>query len=312
MQKIIVKVNNMTCSACSNHVEKYLKKQPGIIDVSVNLVLGQALIYYENIDIKTIGKYIDESGYKYGGIYDDHEENKKDNNKIYLIFLGVLIIFIMYISMAPMFHLPVIPFLNMMKHPINYAVTLFILTIIYLIYGKDIIISGLKNIIHRSPNMDTLVTIGVLVSFLYSSVNMLLIIFGKPGNLYFESVCMIILFIKLGRYIDKNSKEKTKEAIKELVQVTPEHALIKTKAGEKEVTIDEVQVNDILIAKPGMKIAVDGKIVSGSAHFDESFITGESKPVKKSVGESVMAGSINYDGTIEYHFWNGSLSFGSK
>ena len=304
MKKQILKISGMTCSACSNHVEKYLKKQAGVIDVSVNLVLGQALIYYEdNISIETLGKYINESGYKFDGVYNEHEETKKDNNKIYLIILGILIIFIMYISMSHMIKLPVIPFLNMKKYPINYAVSLFILTIPYLIYGHDIILSGIKNLIHKSPNMDTLVMLGVLVSFLYSTVNMILIILGHNmfiENLYFESVCMIILFIKLGRFIDKNSKEKTTEAIKELVQVTPESALIKTKNGEKEITINEVKIGDILIVKPGMKVAVDGKIINGSAHFDESFITGEAKPAKKDIGDNIVAGSINYDGIVEY------------
>ncbi len=294
----------MTCSACSNHVEKYLNKQKGVVDASVNLVLGQVFIHYDDdIDIETLGKYINDSGYIYAGIYDEKEENKKDNNKIYLIILGILMILIMYISMSHMINLPVIPFLDMMKYQVNYAICLCLFTIPYLIYGRDIIINGIKNLIHKSANMDTLVSLGVLVSFIYSFINMILIILGNKmlvENLYFESVCMIILFIKLGRYIDKNSKEKTKEAIKELVQVTPESALLKTKNGEKEITIDEVKVGDILIVKPGMKVAVDGEVVKGSAHFDESFITGEANPTKKEINDELVAGSINYDGVVEY------------
>lgn len=304
MAKVILKVAGMTCSACSNSVEKYLNKQKGVIDASVNLVLGQALIDYDDsINIETLGKYINESGYKYAGIYDELEESKKDNSKIYLISLGVLMILIMYISMGHMFHLPEIPYLNMMKYPFNYALTLCVLTIPYLIYGHDIITNGVKNLIHKSANMDTLVSLGVFVSFIYSFVNMILIIFGQKhlvSYLYFESVCMIILFIKLGRFIDKNSKEKTKEALKELVQVTPLSALIKTKNGEKEITIDEVKVGDILIVKPGMKVAVDGEVIKGFAHFDETFITGESAPVKKTIGSKIVAGSLNYDGVVEY------------
>ena len=117
----------------------------------------------------------------------------------------------MYISMSHMLNLPNIPFIDMKKYKVNYAISLFILSIPYLIYGRDIIVNGIKNIIHKAPNMDTLVALGVLVSFIYSFVNMVLIILGNymlVENLYFESVCMIILFIKLGRYIDKNSKKK--------------------------------------------------------------------------------------------------------
>ncbi len=304
MKKIILKVDGMTCSACSNHVEKYLNKQKGVIDASVNLVLGQAFIHYEDdIDIETLGKYINNSGYKYAGIYNENEENKKDNSKIYLIILSILIILIMYISMSHMLNLPVISFLDMMKYPVNYAISLCLFSIIYIIYGKDIIIKGIKNLIHKSPNMDTLIAMGVLVSFIYSFINTILIILGHHKlveSLYFESVCMIILFIKIGRYIDKNSKEKTKEVIKKLVVVTPESALLKEKKLEKEITIDEVKVGDILIVKPGMKVAVDGEIIKGTSHFDESFITGESKPVKKVKGQKLVAGSINYDGVVEY------------
>ena len=119
-------------------------------------------------------------------------------------------------------------------------------------------------------------------------------------KLYFESSAMIIYFIKLGRFIDKHSKEQTKEAIKKLVQITPQSALIKTNDGEKEITIDEVNKGDILICKPGMKVAVDGIIVSGEAHLDEAFITGESVPTKKSRNDKVIAGSININGYIEY------------
>ena len=134
------------------------------------------------------------------------------------------------------------------------------------VFGFDIIKSGIVLLFHKNPNMDTLVTIGVLSSFIYSLVNLILIILGNNmlvESLYFESTAMIIYFIMLGRFIDKRSKEKTKEAIKELVQITPESALVKTKDGEKEVTIDEVKKGDILICKPCMKVAVDGVITSG-------------------------------------------------
>ncbi len=304
MKKIILKVEGMSCSACSNHVEKYLNKQKGVIDASVNLVMGQALINYEDdLDVETLGKYINDSGYKYAGIYDEKQENKKDNTKIYLIIFGILMILIMYITMSHMINLPVIPYLDMMKHPVNYAVCLCLFSICYLIFGRDIIVKGIKNLFNKAPNMDTLVAMGVLVSFIYSFINMILIMLDNHmlvENLYFESVCMIILFIKLGRYIEGSSREKTKEAIKELVKVTPESALLKVKDKEKEVTIDEVKVGDILIVKPGMKVAVDGEIVKGNAHFDESFITGESNPVKKEKGKIVVAGAINYDGVVEY------------
>lgn len=202
-----------------------------------------------------------------------------------------------------MFNLPQLPYLDMEINSINYALVLLIFSCLYLIYGFDIIKNGYKNFIHKTPNMDTLVSIGVLTSFLYSLYGTVMIINNNSEyihSLYFESVCIIICFIKFGRYIDSRSKEKTKESIHDLVTITPSSALIKTKDGEKEITIDEIKKKDILICKAGMKVASDGIIVNGSAHFDESFITGESIPVRKSKGDIVNAGSLNIDGCIEY------------
>ena len=304
MKKVILKIEGMSCSACSNRVEKYLNKQDGV-SASVNLVMAQALIEYdeEKISLSDLDKFVEEAGYKSLGVYHKELEEKKDNTKYYLIGFAFLIIVLMYVSMSHMIGLPVIPFLHMINHPINYGVALFLLTIPFIIFGFDIIKSGIVKLFNKNPNMDTLVTIGVVASFTYSIVNLILIILGNNmlvENLYFESSAMIIYFIKLGRFIDKHSKEKTKEAIKELVGITPQSAIIKTKAGEKEVTIDEVKKGDILICKPGMKVAVDGIITSGETHLDEAFITGESNPTKKSKDDKVIAGSINIDGYIEY------------
>ena len=209
--------------------------------------------------------------------------------------------------MSHMVGLPVIPLLNMEKYPTNYAITLLILSLPYLYYGKDILKSGYLNLVHKSPNMDTLVSIGVLASLIYSIFNTIMIIKGQTSyveSLYYESFCIVIYFVNLGRFIDTKSKSKTKEAIKELVQVTPTKALLKTREGEKEISIDEVKKHDTLICKPGEKIAVDGNITSGSAYFDEAFITGESKLIKKKIGDKVIAGSINTNGYITYEAIN--------
>lgn len=306
MKKIILSIDGMTCSACSQGLEKYLNKQEGIVKASVNLVLAQALIEYDdNIDILTLENYIKEAGFISLGIYNPTKENKKDNRKIFLLIYGVLALIVLYISMSHMIGLPSIEYIDMMKNPTNYSIALFILTIPFLIYGKDIFISGIKNVIHKTPNMDTLVSLGVFSSFLYSLFSITMILTNNNPttyveSLYFESCAIIIYFIKLGRFIDGRSKEKTKEALKELVQITPTIAHLKKDKEEVEVTIDEVNKGDILIAKPGMKIAVDGIVVSGETHLDEAFITGESVPTKKSVNDKVVAGSINLDGYIEY------------
>ncbi len=305
MKKVILKIGGMSCSACSYSIEKYLKKQNGIINVTVNLVLSQALIEYEDfLNIKDIEKFIEECGYKSLGLYNKYEDKNNYNKEKYsLIFFGILFIFILYVSMGHMIGIKSLPYLNMIKYPRNYSICLLVFSLIFLCYGKDIIKNGFKNLFHKTPNMDSLVTLGVLTCFIYSAFNTVLVFLGNHKYvefLYFESISTIIFFIKLGRFIDNKSKEKTQEAIKDLVQITPQNALIKLQNKEKKITIDEVKKGDILLAKPGMKIAVDGIIIKGKTHLDESFITGEGIPSKKKKNDKVIAGSINIDGYIEY------------
>lgn len=303
MKKIILKIDGMTCSACSSSLEKYLLKQKGINDALVNLVMSSASISYDdNITIDDLNRFVSEAGFKSLGVYDE-QENKNTNKNVYFIVNGLLALLVLYISMSHMIHLPVIPFLNMMNYPANYSICLFIFSLYFIYFGRDIIINGIKNIRYKSPNMDTLVTLGVISSFIFSTFNMIMILKGNNEygeNLYFESVCVILYLIKFGRYIDGISKEKTKDAIKGLVTITPKSAILFTNNKEEEVSIDEVKKGDILIVKPGNRFAVDGTIVKGSTHVDESFISGESIPVKKSVNNKVVAGSINLDGEVLY------------
>ena len=303
MKKIILKIDGMTCSACSSSLEKYLLKQEGIDDALVNLVMSSASITYEdNITMDDLNRFVSEAGFKSLGLYNENED--KDNNKTkYFVVNGILALLVLYISMSHMIHLPVIPFLHMINYPVNYSVCLFIFSLYFIYFGRDIIISGIKNIKYKSPNMDTLVTLGVVSSFIFSTFNMIMILKGNNEyveNLYFESVCIILYLIKFGRYIDGISKEKTKDAIKGLVTITPNKAILFINNKEKKVSIDEVKKGDILIVKPGNRFAVDGVIVKGSTHVDESFISGESIPIKKSINDKVVAGSINLDGEVLY------------
>ncbi len=306
MKKIILSIEGMTCSACSNGLEKYLNKQNGIINASVNLVMANATVDYDEkiLDQDKIEKYVKQAGFKSLGIFKEFKiEKRSKNEKIKFIIFSILAIILMYISMGHMINLPTIQFLDPHQNPIEYVWALLILTILFLIYGYDILKNGYKNLIHRIPNMDTLVSIGVISSFIYSLYGMYMVIKGDNShimNLYFESSAIIIYFIKLGRYLDGISKDKTKDAIKKLVEITPNQAVIEVDGIEKTVTLDEIKKGAIIIAKPGEKIAVDGEIIEGKAHLDEAFITGESKPIAKTVGEKVIAGSLNYDGYLKY------------
>ena len=306
MKSIILAIDGMTCSACSNGLEKYLNKQNGIFEANVNLVMANATVTYDEqiLDQEKIEKYVKQAGFKSLGQFkkiDIEKNNKKE--KIQFIIFTILAIITMYISMGHMIGLPVFKFLSAEYNPINYAICLLILTIAFFGYGYDILKNGYKNLIHKIPNMDTLVAIGVVSSFLYSLYGMYMIIKGHMHytmNLYFESAAIVIYFVKLGRYIDGISKDKTKDAIKKLVEITPNKAIIEVNGIQKEVTLDEIKKGDVLISKAGDKIAVDGEIIEGKTHLDESFITGESKPATKNVGDKVIAGSLNYDGFIKY------------
>ncbi len=306
MKKIILSIDGMTCSACSNGLEKYLNKQEGIQNASVNLVMANATIEYNEklLKLEDLDRFVKEAGFKSLGEFKEIKtEAKSKKEKIKFIIFTILAIVLMYISMGHMINLPTIPFLDPHMYTNNYIISLLVITILFIFYGFDILKNGYKNLIHKTPNMDTLVGIGVLASFGYSLYNIYLVFKGynhNVMNLYLESAAIVIYFIKLGRYIDGISKDKTKEAIQKLVKITPNTAVIKVDGIEKEVTLDEIQKGDIVISKAGEKIAVDGEIISGKAHLDESFITGESKPASKEKGNKVIAGSLNYDGYIEY------------
>ena len=306
MKKVLLKIEGMTCSACSSGLEKYLNKQDGIIAASVNLIMNNASIEYDDtkLTLEQVEKFVDKAGFSSAGIDNlEKEEKKKSNEKYKLIGISVISILILYISMSHMVGLPVIPFLDMMAHPINYAISLLILTIIVLLMGIDILKNGYKNLVHKTPNMDTLVTIGVMASFIYSIYGTVMILKGKTiyvESLYYESAAIVIFFIKIGKYVESKNRDKTKEALQQLMSITPNHAIIIRDGKEETVTLDEIQKGDIVICKPGEKIAVDGEVVEGTTHINESFITGESVPVKREKGSKVIAGSINYEGTIKY------------
>ena len=306
MKKVLLKIGGMTCSACSSGLEKYLNKQDGVVRANVNLVMNNASIEYDDkkLSLKDIEKFVDKAGFESLGIDNlKKEERKKSGEKINLILTSIFSIAILYVSMAHMIGLPDIPFLSMMEHPLNYAVSLLVLTTVVLGLGYNILKNGIKNLIHGTPNMDTLVTIGVLASFIYSVYETVQIFLGDASFvhlLYYESAAIVIFFIRIGKYVEGINTDKTKEAIQELMTITPNSAVVERDGKEIAVTLDEIEKDDIVICKPGEKVAVDGTVVDGISHINESFITGESMPVKVEAGTKVIAGSINYEGAIKY------------
>ena len=303
MKNIILNVGGMTCSGCSARLEKYLNKQEGIFSASVNLVLATAKIEYDEnlLDVNKLNKFIGEAGFTSYG--EEYNKNKRRPERLVLLIYTVLTILLMYISMGNMFKITMPNIVNMHFNPIIYSISLAAITFLYFIYGFDIIKSGIKNLVHRMPNMDSLIMIGVIVNYLYSLFNMILVFKGDMNglhHLYFEASAMTILFVKIGRFIDKNNRIKATDAVRGLVSVTPKKAVKLVDGEEKTVTINEISKGDIIVCRPGEKIAVDGIVRKGRTNINEALITGESKPVHKEVGNEVIAGSINCNGYIEY------------
>ena len=303
MKNIILNVGGMTCSGCSARLEKYLNKQEGIFSASVNLVLATVKIEYDEnlLDVNKLNKFIEESGFTSYG--EEYNKNKRKPERLVLLIYTVLTILLMYISMGNMFKITMPNIINMHFNPIIYSISLAAITFLYFIYGFDIIKSGIKNLVHRMPNMDSLIMIGVIVNYLYSLFNMILVFKGDMNglhHLYFEASAMTILFVKIGRFIDKNNRIKATDAVRGLVSVTPKKAVKLVDGEEKTVTINEISKGDIIVCRPGEKIAVDGIVRKGRTNINEALITGESKPVHKEVGNEVIAGSINCNGYIEY------------
>ncbi len=306
MKKVLLKIDGMTCSACSSGLEKYLNKQDGVINASVNLVMNNASIEYDDkkLKLEDLEKFVRKAGFESLGIDNfEKEKKKKGKEKYKLIGFTVISILTLYIAMGHMIGLPNIPFLDMHTYPINYTIAQLVLSLISMFLGRDILKNGYKNLIHKTANMDTLVALGVFSSFIYSVYGTYMIFRGNTEfveNLYYESTVIILFFINIGRYVEARNKDKTKEAIQNLMMITPNKATIIRDGKEKEVTLDEIHKGDIVKCRPGEKIAVDGEVINGLTHIDESFVTGESVPSKKEVGSKVIAGSINYEGTIEY------------
>ncbi len=303
MKNIILNVGGMTCSGCSAGLEKYLNKQDGIFSASVNLVLATVKIEYDEnlLDVNKLNKFIGEAGFTSYG--EEYNKNKRRPERLVLLIYTVLTILLMYISMGNMFKITMPNIINMHFNPIIYSISLAAITFLYFIYGFDIIKSGIKNLVHRMPNMDSLIMIGVIVNYLYSLFNMILVFKGDMNglhHLYFEASAMTILFVKIGRFIDKNNRIKATDAVRGLVSVTPKKAVKLVDGEEKTVTINEISKGDIIVCRPGEKIAVDGIVRKGRTNINEALITGESKPVHKEIGNEVIAGSINCNGYIEY------------
>ncbi|WP_244833761.1 heavy metal translocating P-type ATPase [Clostridium sp. BJN0001] len=324
-------ITGMTCSACSSRVEKCVKNLDGVKKVSVNLLTGTMNTEFdENIlnEEKIIQNVID-SGYG-ASLYDKNgtsikKDAKKNNSndeiknmKKNLIYSFVFLIPLMFISMGEMiFHIfssnPPVFMQNIFygyKNSITFAFTQFILLIPIIYINKKYFKNGFKNLLNRSPNMDSLVALGSGASIVYGIFAIFKIGYGfgygyidivnlYRKDLYFESAAMIVTLISLGKYLEAKSKGKTSEAVRKLMDLAPKRATIEVNGKEKVIPIEELSKGDTILVKPGESIPADGIIIYGTADIDESAVTGESIPVFKKVSDKVISASINKTGFIK-------------
>ncbi|AUS97392.1 copper-translocating P-type ATPase [Clostridium thermosuccinogenes] len=313
---VTIPIGGMTCAACANRIEKALGKVEGISKASVNFATEKATVEYDPqiTRLSAIKQVIEKTGYKAlsiekkAAVDEDKLRKEKEIRTLWRKFIVAAIFSapLLYLAMVPMISwlpFPIPSFLEPMQFPLIFALTQISLVIPVIIAGYKFYTVGYKALIQRSPNMDSLIAIGTTAAVIYSLYSTWQISIGKfhaVEGLYFETAGVIITLILLGKSLEAVSKGKTSEAIKKLMGLAPKTAIVIHDDKEVEVPIDEVEIGDVILVKPGEKIPVDGEVIDGHTAIDESMLTGESIPIDKKAGDKVYAASINTNGMIHF------------
>lgn len=296
----------MSCSACSARVEKVVGALDGVKSVSVSLLTNSMVVEYDApLTAKDVSKAVADAGYK-AALASDKSEKKDKMNPILVMVIRlvvsiVLLIPLMYVSMGVvMWGWP----LSFADNPMAIAVYELVLSLVIMVVNGKFFVSGTNSLLHRAPNMDTLVSMGSAISFIYSVALMIQAgvqpehLHHLAHNLYFESAAMILALITLGKTLEAYSKGKTTSAIKGLMNLAPKTAHVIVDGVEKEIPVSDLQENDLFVVRPGENFAADGEIVSGNTSVNESSVTGESMPVEKAIGSQVISGTTNINGFV--------------
>ena len=297
-------IEGMTCAACSASVERVTRRLAGVQESTVNLTTKRLTVTYDEslVTPEQIMEKVRKAGF---GIQKEvlarkkKEQNRVRTMRIKLIGAAVPALLLLYVSMGHMlpFELPLPAFMDMAKHPYVFAVAQLILTLPVLFFGRDFFIAGAKALIHGAPTMDSLVAVGSGCAFIYSVV---MTFQGDCHHLYYESAAVVLAVVMLGKYLESRSVEKTKSAIEALTALAPDTALRISAGGTPvEIPVEQIEVGNRILVRPGMRIPLDGVVLSGNSGVDESMLTGESLPVEKEEGVSVYAGSLNQSGALE-------------
>ena len=309
LEFVKLRIEGMSCVSCVNNIESSLRKINGIREITVNLTTETALVRYDRdvITIKEIMKSIERIGFKAAFIdreRDIYEKERKLKLQWYQLLAAIgFMVPLLYVAMGPMIGLPLPSFLDHMSEPLNYALVQLVLLIPIVVIARRFYLKGIPLLLRRKPNMDSLVAIGTISAMVYSLYSMYTII--KMGHsamkgLYFETAGMIITLILLGKYLESRAKLKTANNLKKLYEIAPKTAIRIVDEVEEVVKIENLEIGDLVVVKPGSQVPIDGIVVKGETYVDESMLTGESLPVKKIVGGSVFGGTQNKNGSIVF------------
>ncbi len=317
-------VTGMTCSACSSRVEKCVSKLEGVNEVSVNLLTNSMQVEFNDAVIQEQGiiDAVVHAGYgasvqgkkKASDTRESLKENKKNPVQEHMEYMKkrtiwsfIFLIPLMYVSMGHMIGLPLPGFLHGTVNAVGFAMTQFLLCIPVIYINRAYYTKGFSTLLHGAPNMDTLIAVGSAASLVYGVFAIYRMGYGLGvqdmdlvnrylHDLYFESAVMILALINIGKYLEARSKGKTSEAINKLMDMAPKTAFAERNGTVVEIPAEEIQIGDILQVKPGSSVPADGVVLEGVTSIDEAAITGESIPVQKVPGDSVIAATMNKAG----------------
>ena len=313
-KEVNISIQGMTCTACAKSIERAVGKLNGVESIGVNFATEKASIRYnpDEARMSEIKQAIMKAGYKaleseaYSKADEDKLRKEKEIRILWTKFIisATFAIPLLYIAMGSMIwwlRWPIPFWLKPMQYPLTYALVEIGLLIPIIIVGNRFYTVGFKAILRASPNMDSLIALGTSAAItysLYSTYRILISDFKYVNDLYFESAGVIITLILLGKSMEAVTKGKTSEAIKKLMRLAPKTAIVIQDGRELEIPIEEVEVGNLIMVKPGEKIPVDGEIIDGLTSIDESMLTGESIPVEKKSGDKVYGASLNKNGSI--------------
>ena len=324
MKKDFFDITGMTCSACANRIEKGVKKLPGIQEVSVNLLKNSMMVSYDETALNRddIIQSVEKAGYG-ASVKEETQKSQVSSNtgaekkdaakeqyklmKKRLFWSAVFTIPLFYISMGHMFGWPLPQGLLGMENAMNFAFTQFLLLVPILFINSHYYKTGFRTLFEGSPNMDSLVALGSGAAVVYGIYAIYKISYGLGHmdmqmvdsfmmDLYFESAGTILTLITLGKTLEARAKGKTSDAITKLMDLAPKVARVERNGKEMRIPVEEVQAGEIIIVKAGESVPVDGVVLEGNSSVDESALTGESIPVEKHEGDTVIGATINKTG----------------